>query len=295
MNKSCSILVSTFVEGEHSQSISTLTSQSCYRQLSKELLAKASLRKVAHPVSRSYSSFGSMSQLNERDTELTTIRERTSQKDEPTMNVSISSSSGTTSIILDHKHQSSSKIYNEYKRRASLINLPTDKKSTVTHSHSTIIHPMHSHIGLRSSTSSSSIKENINDRSHANKQMNICVINQLNEHLSTRFRYQHVESSISTNRERMIDSNSQHYDESVEEFTENIPSNVYDEPHQVDTVNISSVTCHDQSMPSKPPPPPPYVLSLYFHCSLMFVRYCFHNDQCHEFNDSSTYSFRLMT
>ena len=47
---------------------------------------------------------------------------------------------------------------------------------------------MHTHIGLRSSTSSSSTNEKLTDMTLSSKQMNVCVINQLNEHLSTRFR-----------------------------------------------------------------------------------------------------------
>ncbi len=115
-----------------------------------------------------------------------------------------------------------------------------------------LIHPMHTRIGLRSSTSSSSTNEKFLDMTLSSKQMNVCVINQLNEHLSTRFSQQHKQD-LSTNNK----TERQSYDKPPpppppELMSENnhIQSNVYDEPSDLQ-VNNQIVS------PSIPPPPPP--------------------------------------
>ena len=114
-----------------------------------------------------------MSHLNEHDTDSTTLRGITATIDEQALDGL--SSSATTSIIIEneYEHRSSSKIYNDYKRRASSINVPVNNTLNSIHSHSSIIHPMHTHIGLRSSTSSSSTNDKPSDITLSNKQMNV--------------------------------------------------------------------------------------------------------------------------
>ncbi len=154
----------------------------------------------------------------------------------------------------EYEHRSSSsKIYQEYKKRTTSTTIPT----TITRNHSMLIHPMHTRIGLRSSTSSSSTNEKFLDMTLSSKQMNVCVINQLNEHLSTRFSQQQ-KLNLSTNNKNNK-TNCQSYDpppppsplprESMSENND-IQSNVYDEPTDLPANNqiISS---------SIPPPPPP--------------------------------------
>lgn len=231
-----------------SRSTSSISTKSTYFQVSKELLTKTSLRKVSYPTSRSFSSYGSMSKINERETELTTICERTSVIDETGIDLSLSEASG--SIILDNNFQvrSSSKIYNDYKRRASLINVSSNNDSTITRTHSTaIIHPMHTHIELRSNSINSNPNKSYSDNHLTNKQVNLCVINQLNAHLSTRFRQQHKEFSISTLKTTFDERN---YDEPPEDNS----NNVYDEP---DNERTPSTYQSDVSTPSTPPVPPP--------------------------------------
>jgi hypothetical protein len=213
-----------------------------YFPVSKDL----TLRKFSKPLSRSYSSYGSMSQINDRDTDLTTICAKATITDEQ-IHDGLSSSSPATSLLIDHEYEhrsSSSKIYNEYKKRASLISVP----STTIRSRSIIIHPMHTRIGLRSSTSSSSTNEKLTDMTLSSKQMNVCVINQLNEHLSTRFRKQQQETCSNNNK----NTDPQSYDPPPEYTTENnnMQSNVYDEPNDITLINqISS-----SSIPPLPPP-----------------------------------------
>jgi hypothetical protein len=81
--------------------------------------------------------------------------------------------------------------------------------------------------------------------------MNVCVINQLNEHLSTRFRkQQQQQESCSNNNNNNPDQ--QNYDPAPELMTENhhMQSNVYDEPNDLPVINQISLS-------SIPPPPPP--------------------------------------
>ena len=160
------------------------------------------------------------------------------------------SSSATTSIVIENEseHRTSSKIYNDYKRRASLTSVPTNHS---LHSQSAIIHPMHTHIGLRSSTSSSSNTDKASEMILSNKQMNVCVINQLNQHLTTRFRQQQQEEMIPKKNPHMIQ------EEKV---------NLYDEPQHLDTCKTISTQLTELAISSIPPPPPPYVLeiSIYF-------------------------------
>jgi hypothetical protein len=175
-----------------------------------------------------------MSQSNDHHTESTVLHETTTITEEQPLDGLLSST--TTSIVIenDYEHKSSSKIYNDYKRRTSLISIPTNTSST--------IHPIHTHIGLRSSTSSSSINDKLNDITLSNKQMNVCVINQLNEHLSTRFRKQHNDISVTNNTTN----------QTIEEISTNIQSNVYDEPRQIETKKSPHIYTS-----SIPPPPPP--------------------------------------
>ena len=218
-----------------SRQIPSITPQPCYLHLSKEVLEKTTLRKVSHPVSRSYSIYGSMSQINDHDTELTTLRTINEQQSLDGL-----SSSATTSIVTEneYEHRASSKIYNDYKRRTSLVNVSTNN----SYNHTAIIHPMHTHIGLRSSTSSPLTSDKPNDTSLSNKQMNFCVINQLNQHLSTRFHKQ--QQDICTNST----------DQSSQEIIYNNQTNVYDEPQHIEITK-----CPDTSSSSIPPPPPPLV------------------------------------
>ena len=157
-----------------------------------------------------------------------------------------SSSSPGISFPLEHEDEhcsSSSKIYNDYKKRTSSVSIPT----SAILSHSLIIHPMHTRIGLRSSTSSSSTNEKLPDMTLSSKQMNVCVINQLNEHLSTRFRQQQQEAcSNSTNPDH------ESYDPPPKHLKvpEQHSSNVYAELSTLPLMNSTS-------SPSVPPPPPP--------------------------------------
>jgi hypothetical protein len=204
-----------------------------YFQISKDLIFQKISQSLTH------SSIAS----HDHETDLTTICAKPSITDEQIQD-GLSSSSPATSIINDNEyepnHSSSSKIYNDYKKRASL-------PSTIL-SHSIIIHPMHTRIGLRSSTSSSSTNEKLTDMTLSSKQMNVCVINQLNEHLSTRFRKQQQQQQSSSNNNHI---EQQSYDQPPKYMTEiNIQSNVYDEPN--DGV-VTKPICSS----SIPPPPPP--------------------------------------
>jgi hypothetical protein len=184
-----------------------------------------------------------MSQLNNHPTESTTICRKTSTIDEQPLDGL--SSSATTSIVIEneYEHRTSSKIYNDYKRRASLISVPTSNTLNNTYSQSTIIHPMHTHIGLRSSTSSSSANDKPSEITLSNKQMNVCVINQLNQHLTTRFHKQQQQQEICVKKNTI-----------KEEKT-----NVYDEPRNVET--SKTLPTQSTDLPtitsSVPPPPPP--------------------------------------
>jgi len=200
-----------------------------------------------------------MSQLNDHNTESTTLCQKSSITEEQPLDGL--SSSATTSIVTEneYEHRASSKIYNDYKKRASLISVPTSNTLNGTYSHSAIIHPMHTHIGLRSSTaSSSSTNDKLNEVILSNKQMNVCVINQLNQHLSTRFRKQQQELCLkkTTN--------------TIKETEDKI--NVYDEPQNIHISTKSS----DTSPSSIPPPPPPYVEinhMFFFNLCRAFLRY----------------------
>ena len=205
------------------------------------------LRKISQSLARSHSLYGSMSLLNNHETELTTLcAKKTSITDEQIQDC-LSSSSPGTSTVLDNEYEhrsSSSKIYNDYKKRASLTSIPTN----TTVSNSTIIHPMHTRIGLRSSTSSSSTNEKLTDMTLSSKQMNVCVINQLNEHLSTRFRKQQQQQESCSNN----NTNQLSYDPPPEHMSKDnyIQSDVYDEPNDIPVVKPISSS-------SIPPPPPP--------------------------------------
>ncbi|CAF0952506.1 unnamed protein product [Adineta steineri] len=196
------------------------------------------LRKISQ--SHSSSTYSSLTQINNHETEITTLCAKPSVTDEQTHDC-LSSSSPVTSTGLDNEyehHSSSSKIYNDYKKRTSLTSISTNPIAN----HSIIIHPMHTRIGLRSSTSSSSTNEKLTDMTLSSKQMNVCVINQLNDHLSTRFRKQQQESYSNNTTDHIS------YDPPPEHMSENnIQSNLYDEPNDIPIINPSSI----------PPPPPP--------------------------------------
>jgi len=201
--------------------------------------------------------YNSINHLNNREKELTTLCTKPLIKDEQIQD-NLSLSSRTTSIIIDNEYEnrsSSSKIYNDYKKRTSLTNIPA---TTTVRNNSIIIHPMHTRIGLRSSTSSSSTNEKLTDMTLSGKQMNVCVINQLNEHLSTRFRkqQQQQEESCSNNNNNTIKTDHQSYDPPPEFMLENnhTRSNLYDEPHDVP---MTSPICSPSIPPPPPPPPPP--------------------------------------
>ncbi|CAF3656877.1 unnamed protein product [Adineta steineri] len=196
------------------------------------------LRKISQ--SHSSSTYSSLTQINNHETEITTLCAKPSVTDEQ-IHDCLSSSSPATSTGLDNEyehHSSSSKIYNDYKKRTSLTSVSTNPIAN----HSIIIHPMHTRIGLRSSTSSSSTNEKLTDMTLSSKQMNVCVINQLNDHLSTRFRKQQQESYSNNTTDHIS------YDPPPEHMSENnIQSNLYDEPNDIPIINPSSI----------PPPPPP--------------------------------------
>lgn len=157
----------------------------------------------------------------------------------------LSSSSPTVSIPFDNEseHRStSSKIYRDYKQRTSLTNHPTNS--------SLIIHPMHTKISLRSSTTGSStatINDKFTDMTLTSKQMNVCVINQLNEHLTARFRQCEQQAQIDSN---PIEFTEQNYDLPPEFMSNQIQqTNIYDEPIEQPILTPMSS--------SIPPPPPP--------------------------------------
>jgi hypothetical protein len=105
---------------------------------------------------------------------------------------------------------------------------------------------MHKHIGLRSSTSSSTTYDKPNDIILSNKQMNVCVINQLNQHLSTRLHKQQQDICIKKNTNI------------IKETEDKI--NVYDEPENIEiSKKPISIKSSDTLPSSIPPPPPPYV------------------------------------
>ena len=204
-------------------------------------------------LTRSHSSISSIVQLNNHETDFTLLTEKPSITDEQTQH-GFSSSSPGTSTDISHEHEqrsSSSKLYDDYKKKTSIASLSV---STIPN-HSAIINPLHSHFGLRSSTSSTTTttNEKLTDMTLPSKQMNVCVINQLNEHFSTRFRKQRHELCSSNNN---YDTAHRQNNYPLEEYisTNNeVQSNVDDEPN-----NIAMINSRDSnSMP--PPPPPPYV------------------------------------
>ncbi|UJR31493.1 hypothetical protein I4U23_018982 [Adineta vaga] len=223
------------------QTVSQLPSKPHYFQVSKD----NKLRKTSQSLSRS--SYSSLTQINDHDTEITNIYPKPLITDEQIQDC-LSSSSPATSTVHENEYQqrsSSSKIYNDYKKRASLTSIPTNTMA----SHSIIIHPMHTRIGLRSSTSSSSTNEKLTDMTLSSKQMNVCVINQLNEHLSTRFRKQ--QQSCSNHTDHLT------YDPPPEHMSEinntnHIQSTVSDQPNEIPVVKTEC----SNSIPLPPPPPP---------------------------------------
>jgi hypothetical protein len=183
------------------------------------------------------------------DTGMTTMCAKPSTTDElmaPNLSSSSSSPHDTSNTTEhDYEHRStSSKVYDDYKKRTSTVSIPTG--TIRPNPHSMILHPMHKRIGLRSTTLSKGVKRV--DMTLTGKQMNMCVINQLNEHLSARFRQQHSQTpSTITNEQENYDRPPEYINEST-----HIQSNVYDEPNEL---LMSIDTVHSLAMP--PPPPPP--------------------------------------
>ncbi|CAM4894758.1 unnamed protein product [Rotaria socialis] len=209
-----------------------------------------SYRKIGQSLSCSNLSDASMTQITNNEANLTMLFTNPSVTDEKILD-RISLSSPGTSIEINHENRSSSsKIYNDYKQQASTTSLIT---STIP-SHSIIIKPVHTHFGLRSSTSSGPTNEKLLDMTLSSKQMNVCVINQLNEHLSTRFRRQQKELCSNNNNRNNNNTivNNHSSDDLTQEYmsgNNSIQSNIYDEPK--DLPEITSVC------PTPPPPPPP--------------------------------------
>lgn len=200
-----------------------------------------------------------MSQFNDHDMNVTgTLREKSSNNSDQALDNL--SSSATTSIIIEneYEHRASSKIYNDYKRRASSITLATNNTLASTYSHTASIHPMHTHIGVRSSTSSSS-NDKLNENPLANKKMNLCVINQLNQHLSTRFRQQQDTCLTKINSPIPENTNGhENYDQPppLQIKPTDLPLNLYDDPQTVE-ISTTTIKYPNTTTSSIPPPPPP--------------------------------------
>lgn len=158
----------------------------------------------------------------------------------------LSSSRGTSFVLnRDNQHRSSSsKVYHDYKRRTSLISIPT---STMV-SHSAIIHPIQKRFELHTPTLSTSVNEKLTDMTLSSKHMNMGVINQLNEHLSTRFRKEKQEICSNNNNHQHSHNASTEYISMINK----IQSHIHDEHKDAQVMNSTGSS-------SKPPPPPPYV------------------------------------
>ena len=216
--------------------------------------------KPSRLLSRSLSSCVSFSQINADDTEMTTICAKASFTDESVHEGASSTSPGTSGAPEndDEHRSSSSKVYHDYKKRTSFVSIPGN--TALRSHHSMIIHPMHTRIGLRSSTSTTLSNEKLADMTLTGKQMNVCVINQLNEHLSTRFRQQQQQGQQQQQLQQQACSKTsidqENYDIPPEYRLEanSILSNVYDEP---DELLMASSDPSPTSAPSIPPPPPP--------------------------------------
>ena len=212
------------------------------------------LTKPSRLLSRSLSSYASFSQINGDDTEMTTICAKASFTDESIREGPSSTSPGTSGALEnDEEHRSSSsKVYHDYKKRTSFVSIPAN--AALRSRHSMIVHPMHTRIGLRSATSTRLANEKLPDMTLPGKQMNVCVINQLNEHLSTRFRQHKQQEHQPACSKTSIDQ--ENYDIPPEYRTEANPiqSNVYDEP---DELLMATPDTDPICAPSMPPPPPP--------------------------------------
>ena len=223
-------------------------------------------------MSRSFSSYISTSRWNIAETEMTTIDDKGSHSDDAIIEDQSPSPSISNSILIEQEYDgmgsSSSKLYQDYKRRTSSVSIPTSTGALRSH-HSMIIHPMHTRIGLRSSTSSSSTNEKLPDATLSGKQMNVCVINQLNEHLSTRFRHrQEKEQEQELERQGQDSCSSHHFEQNscdipvpplpppTEFHTEANESqgNFYDEPNDLLIMTTTNSAILSTSIP--PPPPP---------------------------------------
>lgn len=207
--------------------------------------------KPSRLLSRSLSSCVSFSQINADDTEMTTICAKASFTDESVHEGASSTSPGTSGAPEnDEEHRSSSsKVYHDYKKRTSFVSIPGN--TALRSHHSMIIHPMHTRIGLRTSTSATLANEKLADMTLPGKQMNVCVINQLNEHLSTRFRQQQQQQACS---KTSIDQENYDIPPEYRVNANSILSNVYDEP---DELLMASSDPSPIYVPSIPPPPPP--------------------------------------
>lgn len=182
---------------------------------------------------------------------MTTICAKASFTDESVHEGASSTSPGTSGAPEnDEEHRSSSsKVYHDYKKRTSFVSIPGN--TALRSHHSMIIHPMHTRIGLRTSTSATLANEKLADMTLPGKHMNVCVINQLNEHLSTRFRQQQQQQACS---KTSIDQENYDIPPEYRVNANSILSNVYDEP---DELLMASSDPSPIYVPSIPPPPPP--------------------------------------
>ncbi|CAF0828601.1 unnamed protein product [Didymodactylos carnosus] len=224
-----------------SQLNSIISNNNCYFRISKEILEQTTLRKVTPSTSKPYSSYGSVSQLNlQNETVSTSLRRitKTSNDDDgdDDDDEKDEENSCPTNSKYDYDYdQQSSKVYSEYKKRTSLL-IP-----------SRIVHPLHS----RTSFSSIMSMDHQNGRttnSFEKRGPPVAVINQLNEHFSSRFKQPHF-SSVSTT--------SVCYDQPPPYGRVNTPQPVYAEANERDSALLSKNDILDECGLILPPPPPP--------------------------------------
>ncbi|CAF0776890.1 unnamed protein product [Didymodactylos carnosus] len=203
-----------------------------YFRISKEILERTTLRKVTPSISKPYSSYGSVSQLNLQNETVSTSLWPISQTSDD--NVQEEENSCLKSSKYDYDYdQQSSKVYSEYKKRTSLV-IP-----------SPIVHPIHSRTNFVSMS-----LDHQNDRTNNSSEKcgpSVAVINQLNEHFSLRFKQSHS-SSVSTT--------SACYDQSSYGRV-NTPQPIYVEANERDSAVSSTSDISNDCNLILPPPPPP--------------------------------------
>lgn len=212
------------------------------------------MNKIPKSLSCSHLSDISLSQIGNYESNLTILCKNPSVTDDQILD-RISLSSRGTSIYFDpEKRSSSSKLYNDYKKQTSI----TSATSNSIPSHSLINQPMNTNFGLRSSTSSGSTNERLADVTLSSKQMNVCVINQLNEHLSTRFRIQQQELFSNNNNNNITTSNANHSSSDLFKDPMSEENNI--QVKNCDETIDRSEMCSNSSAllcASSVPPPPP--------------------------------------